>query len=58
MLLESAMRSRVIRVPSDANARVLYVRTNAGCGITRVQNEDTSALVRRGYEEARRFFSL
>jgi predicted acylesterase/phospholipase RssA len=55
MLLESAMRSRV---PSDANARVLYVRTNAGCGITRVQNEDTGALVRRGYEEARRFFSL
>jgi predicted acylesterase/phospholipase RssA len=58
MLLESAMRSRAIRVPSDANARVLYVRTNAGCGITRVQNEDTGALVRRGYEEARRFFSL
>ena len=58
MLLESAMRSRVIRVPSDANARVLYVRTNAECGITRVQNEDTGALVRRGYEEARRFFSL
>jgi predicted acylesterase/phospholipase RssA len=58
MLLESAMRSRAISVPSDANARVLYVRTNAGCGITRVQNEDTSALVRRGYEEARRFFSL
>lgn len=58
MLLESAMRSRVIRVPSDTNARVLYVRTKAGCGITRVQNEDTSALVRRGYEEARRFFSL
>ena len=58
MLLESAMRSRVIRVPSDANARVLYVRTNAGCGITRVQNEDTGALVRRGYEEARSFFSL
>jgi predicted acylesterase/phospholipase RssA len=58
MLLESAMRSRVIRVPSDTNARVLYVRTNAGCGITRVQNEDTGALVRRGYEEARRFFSL
>ena len=57
MLLESAMRSRAIRVPSDANARVLYVRTNAGCGITRVQNEDTGALVRRGYEEARRFFS-
>jgi hypothetical protein len=58
MLLESAMRSRVIRVPSDANARVLYVRTNAECGITRVQNEDTGALVRRGYEEARSFFSL
>jgi predicted acylesterase/phospholipase RssA len=58
MLLESAMRSRAIRVTSDANARVLYVRTNAGCGITRVQNEDTGALVRRGYEEARRFFSL
>jgi len=58
MLLESAMRSRAIRVPSDANARVLYVRTNAECGITRVQNEDTGALVRRGYEEARRFFSL
>ena len=58
MLLESAMRSRAISVPSDANARVLYVRTNAGCGITRVQNEDTGALVRRGYEEARRFFSL
>jgi predicted acylesterase/phospholipase RssA len=58
MLLESAMRSRAIRVPSDANARVLYVRTNAGCGITRVQNEDTGALVRRGYEEARSFFSL
>jgi predicted acylesterase/phospholipase RssA len=58
MLLESAMRSRVIRVPSDATARVLYVRTSAGCGITRVQNEDTGALVRRGYEEARSFFSL
>jgi predicted acylesterase/phospholipase RssA len=58
MLLESAMRSRAIRVPSDANARVLYVRTNAECGITRVKNEDTGALVRRGYEEARRFFSL
>jgi predicted acylesterase/phospholipase RssA len=58
MLLESAMRSRAIRVPSDTNARVLYVRTNAGCGITRVQNEDTGALVRRGYEEARSFFSL
>ncbi len=58
MLLESAMRSRAIRVPSDANARVLYVRTNVECGITRVQNEDTGALVRRGYEEARLFFSL
>jgi hypothetical protein len=58
MLLESVMRSRAIRVPSDASARVLYVRTNAGCGITRVRNEDTGALVRRGYEEARRFFSL
>jgi predicted acylesterase/phospholipase RssA len=57
MLLESAMRSRVVSVPSDTNARVLYVRTNAGCGITRVQNEDTGALVRRGYEEARSFFS-
>ncbi|NDC41848.1 MAG: hypothetical protein EBZ77_09905 [Chitinophagia bacterium] len=54
MLLESAMRSR--DAGPQESARVLYVRTDAGCGITRVQNEDTGALVRRGYEEARRFF--
>lgn len=54
MLLESAMRSR--DAGPQGSARVLYVRTDAGCGITRVQNEDTGALVRRGYDEARRFF--
>jgi predicted acylesterase/phospholipase RssA len=54
MLLESAMLSR--DTGQQASARVLYVRTDAGCGITRVQNEDTKALVRRGYDEARRFF--
>ena len=54
LLLESATRSRHVRVPSGA--RVLYVRTDSGCGFTRVETEDAGALVARGYEEARRFF--
>jgi len=53
MLLDAAMRSRRI---CDARARILYVSTDSGCGVTRVENEDTAALMRRGYGEARRFF--
>ena len=37
--------------------RVMRVQTDTQGGFTRVENEDTDALVRRGYSEARRFFS-
>ena len=53
MLLDAAMRTRR---RCDARARILYVSTDSGFGVTRVENEDTAALMRRGYVEARRFF--
>jgi predicted acylesterase/phospholipase RssA len=37
--------------------RVMRVQTDTPGGFTRVVNEDTDALIRRGYSEARRFFS-